>query len=151
MAMLRLGTDGPPTDVSLTAARLAMREQTGEGGGLINVVPWALMVPSALETVGEKLLKEIHPVVISAVNVWSNLTLIVEPRLTNPLQWYIIADPSHMDGLEYAYLAGEEGPQVFTDPGFSIDGVRLKVRLDYGAGFIETRGWFMNPGGLESP
>jgi len=36
-------------------------------------------------------------------------------------------------------------------PGFKIDGVQLKVRLDYGAGFIESRGWYMNEGGLESP
>jgi hypothetical protein len=109
------------------------------------------MVPPELETVGEKLLAEIHPVVIGGVNVWSYLQLITEPRLTNPLQRYLIADPALMDGLEYAYLAGAEGPQVFTDPGFSIDGVRLKVRLDFGAGFIESRGWYSNAGGLESP
>jgi hypothetical protein len=145
------GADGPPTDVSLTAARLAMRQQTGPGGGLINVVPWALMVPPELETVGEKLLAEIHPVVIGGVNVWSYLQLITEPRLTNPLRWYLLADPSLIDGLEYAYLAGAQGPQVFTDPGFEIDGVRIKVRLDYGAGFIKSRGWYSNAGGLESP
>jgi hypothetical protein len=143
--------DDLPTDISLTAARLAMRTQTGPGGGLVNVVPWALMVPPQLETVGEKLLAQIHSVVISAVNVWSNLQLITEPRLTNAEQWYLIADPTLMDGLEFAYLAGAEGPQVFTDPGFEIDGVRLKVRLDFGAGFIESRGWYTNPGATVSP
>jgi hypothetical protein len=63
----------------------------------------------------------------------------------------VLADPTQIDGLEYAYLAGAQGPQVMTDPGFEIDGVRVKIRLDYGAGFIESRGRYSNAGGLESP
>ena len=54
--------------------------------------------------------------------------------------------PAVIDGLEYAYLEGEPGPQVFSEIGFDVDGVRFKIRLDFGGAFVEPRGWFMNAG-----
>ena len=42
--------------------------------------------------------------------------------------------PAEIDGLEYAYLAG--GPQIETKAGWDIDGVEIRVLLDFGAGFI---------------
>ena len=49
-------------------------------------------------------------------------------------------------GLEYAYLAGAPGPQIETRVGFEVDGVQLKVRLDFGGGFVDWRGWYTNAG-----
>ena len=60
--------------------------------------------------------------------------------------WYLVADPAQIDGLEFAYLASEPGPQVDTQTGFRVDGVEVKVRLDFGAGFVDWRGWFFNDG-----
>jgi len=48
--------------------------------------------------------------------------------------------------LEYSYLAGEPGPQIEDKQGFNVDGIEWKVRLDYGAAFLEHRGWYKNPG-----
>ena len=61
-------------------------------------------------------------------------------------RWYLIADLAQIDGLEFAYLAGAPGPQIETQAGFRIDGIETKVRLDYGAGFVDWRGWYANPG-----
>lgn len=131
---------------SLAAARLAMRRQKGVGGGPISVTPKFLVVPPELETDAEKLLTEIRAATSADVNPFSNLTLVVEPRLTSPTRWYIAADTAEIDGLEFAYLAGAPGPQTETRNGFEIDGVQVKVRLDFGGGFVDWRGWYANPG-----
>jgi len=69
---------------------------------------------------------------------------LVEPRLTSATWWYITADPSEIDCLEFAYLAGGEGPQVESKSGWAVDGVKIRIILDFGAGFIDHRGWFAN-------
>lgn len=137
---------GAPSEDSLSAARLAMRSQVGVQGGLISVTPRFVLVPSALETSVEKLLSTIQATRTADVNVFTFLTAIVEPRLRSPTRWYVVAAPAEIDGLEYAYLAGQPGPQIDSQTGFRIDGVEMKVRLDYGAGFVDWRGWYASEG-----
>jgi hypothetical protein len=60
--------------------------------------------------------------------------------------WYVVANPASVHALEYAYLAGQTGPQIESRAGFEVDGVQIRVRLDYCAGFIESRGWYRNAG-----
>ena len=139
-------TGGAPAEASLSDARLAMRKQTGPSGGLISVTPKYVLAPPDLETTVEKLLTEIEAVAVVDVNVFSRLSLVIEPRLTDPNCWYVIADPTEVDGLEYAYLAGAPGPQIESKAGFEVDGVQTKVRLDYGGGFVDWRGWYRNSG-----
>ena len=67
--------------------------------------------------------------------------MIVDPRLAPGTRWYVAADPALIDGLEYAYLEGAPGPQIETRVGFEVDGVSMKVRLDFGSGWIDHRGW----------
>lgn len=136
----------PPTLYGLDAARLAMRKQTGPGGGLITVTPRFVLVPAELETIGEKILTAIQATKIGDVNPFTRLSLIVEPRLTSAKRWYVVASPDEIDGLEFAYLAGAPGPQIESRAGFEVDGVQVKVRLDFGAGFVDHRGWYTNAG-----
>jgi hypothetical protein len=75
-----------------------------------------------------------------------SLSMVVEPRLSSATRWYVSADPAEIDGLEYAYLAGGEGPQIETKAGWDVDGVEIRVILDFGAGFIDWRGWYANAG-----
>lgn len=111
------------------------------------MAPKYLIVPPHLETDAERLLAIIQPQASSDVNPFGGkLTLLVEARLTNTTRWYIAADPSSVEGLEYAYLQGEEGPQVETKAGFEVDGMQFKVRLVFGAAFLDHRSWYMNPG-----
>jgi hypothetical protein len=137
----------PPLLGGLDAARLAMRKQVGLKGELIAVTPKWLVVPSDLETYAEKYLAAIHPATTADVNPLSGkLTLVVEPRLTGTKRWYVAADPAEVDGLEWSYLEGEEGPQITTRAGFEVEGVEVKVRLDFGCGFTDWRSWYQNPG-----
>ncbi|GAA0569504.1 prohead protease/major capsid protein fusion protein [Caenispirillum bisanense] len=134
---------------TLSDARLAMRLQKGLSGTLINVTPKYLLVPAARETEAEKLLATIAATTTDDVNTFAGkLELIVDPRLDgkSDLRWYVVADPAQIDGLEYAYLEGAPGPQIESQNGFEIDGVRIKVRLDFGAGFVDWRGWYCNDG-----
>ncbi|MCC3245088.1 Mu-like prophage major head subunit gpT family protein [Methylocystis sp. WRRC1] len=131
---------------SLSAARLAMRTQTGLSGEPISVTPKYLIVGPAKETSAETILATISPVETAGVNPFAGkLQLIVEPRLSGN-QWYLAADPAEIDGLEFAHLEGEGGPQVASEVGFDVDAVRFRVRLDFGGGWIDHRGWFKNPG-----
>mgnify|MGYP001157463553 CR=1 FL=1 len=43
-------------------------------------------------------------------------------------------------------MAAGVGPQVETKAGFEVDGMQFKVRLDFGAGYLGWRSWYMNPG-----
>jgi hypothetical protein len=44
------------------------------------------------------------------------------------------------------HLAGGEGPQIESKSGWDVDGVEVRVILDFGAGFIDWRGWYANAG-----
>lgn len=135
------------SEATLSQARLAMRTQTGLAGRRINVSPKFLVVPPELETDAEKLLAAIQPAQSGDVNPFSGkLNLLVEARLSSATRWYVAADPTVIEGLEYSYLQGEEGPQIETRAGFEVDGMEFKVRLDFGAAFLDWRSWFANEG-----
>ncbi len=83
------------------------------------------------------------------MNPFANtLELVVDPRLDakSETAWYLAADPATVDGLEHAYLEGQAGPYVELRNGFEVDAVQIKCRLDFGAGFVDHRGWYRNPG-----
>ena len=143
----KAGTGAAISDATLSAARLALRTQKGIEDRTIRVTPKNLLVPPALETTAEKWLATIAPATAADVNPFSGaMSLVVEPRLSSATRWYVTADPGEIDGLEFAYLSGNEGPQVESRSGWDVDGVDIRVILDFGAGFIDHRGWFMNAG-----
>lgn len=133
---------------SLSAARLAMRAQKNfDGATPAGVVPRYLVVGPAKETEAEQALAALSAVATpSGINPFSGkLELIVEPRIPGN-SWRLFSDPSVWPTLEYAQLAGEEG--VFTDTriGFDVDGFDFKARIDFGAGPVDWRGTYKNPG-----
>ncbi|MBL8908033.1 MAG: Mu-like prophage major head subunit gpT family protein [Rhizobiales bacterium] len=136
-----------PGENTLSAGRLAMRKQKGIDGRAINVAPRYVLVPADIETATEKLLATIQPTKSSDVNPFGGkFELLVEARLSSATRWYLAGDPALIEGLEYSYLQGEEGPQIVTRVGFDVDGVETKCRLDFGAAFVDWRSWYMNAG-----
>jgi hypothetical protein len=136
---------GAPDETRLSAARLAMRKQTDASGQLISVAPKFIVIPSDLETATEKLLSTVQAAETANVNAFAGkLTPVVEPRFTSASAWYLVDNA--IDGLEYAHLEGEPGPQIETRAGFDVDGVETRIRLDFGCGFIDWRGWYRNAG-----
>lgn len=72
--------------------------------------------------------------------------MIVDNGLADANRWYICANPTTTEGLTYSYLDGSDGPTVEERLGWEIDGMEWKVRLDFGAAFIDYRGWYANDG-----
>jgi hypothetical protein len=140
------------SDTTLGAARLALRTMKGlDGMTPINATAKYLLVPAAIETAAEKYLSTIYPASASNVNPFGGtnaLTLVVDPRLDakSATRWYVFADPAVLPTIEYAYLQGFEGLNVETRAGFDVDGVEIRARLDFGAGGIDSRGAYSNPG-----
>ncbi len=130
-------------ETTLNLARVAMRQMVGLDGEPISVSPKFLVVNSTRETEAQKALVVIQPDSTANANVFANsLQIIVEPLLdgvaNNP--FYFFADPNAVPALEYCYLDGESGPYLETKWGFEVDGMQLKVRHDFGAGFVDFRG-----------
>lgn len=145
-----LGTAGAISITTLTEALKKMRLQTGlDGATVIDVTPKYLVVPAALEVVARQYVAQINATVASEVNPFSaQLEVVVDPRLdaSSATAWYLAADPGAIDTIEYSYLEGEEGPQLESRAGFDVEGVEMKVRLDFGSGVIDHRGLFKNAG-----
>lgn len=145
-----LGTPGALSETTLSEARKNFRKQTGVNSKRpLNLEAEFLIVPAALETEAEKILTSILANATGDVNVFANkLQLIVEPRLDEDSEttWYLACSPNRIDTIEYAYLAGEEGIYTETQAGFDVDGIKIKARLDFGAGVIDYRGLHKNAG-----
>jgi hypothetical protein len=143
----KAGTGAALATGTLSDARLAMRRQKGINGRPIAITPKFLVVPPELETTAEVVVAAIAAAKTDDVNPFGGkLEVVVDSRLEDTGRWYVAADPVTVDGLEYSYLQGAEGPQTESKAGFEVDGVQVKVRLDYGAAFLDHRGWYTNEG-----
>lgn len=131
--------------------RAAMRKQKGlDGEHFINVQARYLVVPAALETRADQFVStNMQADAAGNINVFAGrLQVISEPRLdaNSATAWYLWADPAMVDTIEYAYLQGEEGPQIETEEGFDVDGLKVKVRHNFGVKALDWRGMFKNAG-----
>ena len=131
----------------LDAARKAMRTVKGlDGATHINVVPKYLLVGPDSESAAERLLASIYPATTDDVNVYaSKLTLLVEPRLEGPA-WYVFSDPARLAALQYGYLSSAQGVQIQRTEAWSTLGMKFRAWLDFGAGWLESRGAYLNEG-----
>ena len=124
-----------------------MRLQTGiDGVTRISVAPKYLVVSADLETKGEQLLAALAAAKVDDTNPFSGkLTLLVEPGLPEGA-WYLFADPAQVPTLAYGYLSSAPGPQLASRDGWDVLGREWRVVLDFGAGAIDWRGAYRNPG-----
>lgn len=142
------GTGGAIAIDTLSAARKAMREQKDRDGiSTMDIAPKFLVVGSAKETEAEQVLTQLAAAKTADVNPFpGKLELVVEPRIPGNA-WYLFADPAQAPVLEYATLRGQ-GDDVFVDTriGFERDAIETKARIDFGAGVVDYRGAYKNPG-----
>ncbi len=143
-------TGGDIGITTLSSARQAMRLQKGlDGKTPVNAIPRYLVVPASLETAAEMIVANIQPVQASDANPFAGkLEVVVDPRLDSysATAWYMVADQGAFDTIEYSYLETEQGPVVESRAGFEVDGMEVKVRLDFGAGVLDYRGMYRNQG-----
>jgi len=145
---LQTGAGSGLTADNLAKARTMMRKQTGLGGEKLNLAPAYLIVPAALEQTSYQLTSSNYvPATTSAINEFraggrTAVEPIVEPVLddASATAWYAVANSAAVDTVEYCYLDGAEGPVVESKPGWEVDGVEYKCRLDFAAKAIDHRG-----------
>jgi hypothetical protein len=67
------------------------------------------------------------------------------PRMTGT-RYYFFANPAEFAALEVAFLDGVQEPYLENETTFDVDGMRWKVRLDYGVAAMEWRAAVTNAG-----
>ena len=134
----------------IAEAREKMLLQKGLEGRYITVRPRYLIVPPKLEKAALQITgTNFQPAKGQDVNVFgSSLVPISEPRLqdASATAYFVAAEPTTIDTIEYAYLEGHEGVFTETQNGFEVDGVKVKCRHVFGAKAIDFRGLFKNAG-----
>lgn len=139
---------------ALGLARAAMRKQKDIAGlQYIDPQPRFLIVPVSKETQAEQLLASINDPDRAGSNAptleWmKRLTLVADPRLdaVSEISWYLAASPQQIETIIRVYLMGEERPHIEEQMAFRTDAYEVKARLDVGAGTIDPRGLYKNPG-----
>ena len=128
-------------------ARKAMRSFTGlDGKTLINVSPKYLVVGPESESNAERLLATIYPATTGDANVFaSKLSLLVEPRIDD-LRWMIFADPGRLATIQFGYLSSAQGVQIQRAEAWSALGMKFRAWLDFGAGWLDWRGAYLDAG-----
>lgn len=142
------GSGGIPSIAHLSTGRLAMRSQKDlDGVTPLASAPKYILSSPTNETAFEQLLAAtITPSQVGEANPFAGkLQLLVEPRL-DALPWYLFADPAMAPVLEYAYLEGQDGPNVEQKEGWTTLGTSFRVYMDFGAGMVDWRGAYKNPG-----
>lgn len=146
-----LGTAAVIDETSLSEAYRGFALQTGIEGRKISIMPKFVIVPPGQRSVeARKQVTATTPSSTQDVNPYAGrMQVIEEPRLipdSAPDPWFVAADPSRIDTIEYAYLDGQEGVFTETRMGFDVDGMEIKARHDFAAKAIDWRGLFKNAG-----
>jgi ATP-dependent protease ClpP protease subunit len=134
----------------LGKSRAKMRKQTGLDGVKLNLVPRILLVGPDNETAAEQVTTQITPALLTSVNrIGPSLQPVSDANISGN-GWYMFADPAMAPCLIYGSLAGQAGPRVMTQQGWTIEGVEIKVMRDFGTGAIDYRPATFNAGAAPS-
>jgi len=142
-------TGTAPSDSAIAAGKLAIRRQVDASGNPIGATPRYIVVGAQNEVVVDKLLSALYPTSSTqAETAARGLIPLVEPRfdLRNHTAWYLFCSPDEAATFEYSELQGYEGPRVESRPGWTSLGAEFRVTWHIGAGAIDHRGAFKNPG-----
>jgi hypothetical protein len=138
--------------LAIDADRVAMASQLDVGGNdYLDLRPQVLLVPIGLGGTARSINSaEYDPDTANKLqkpNVVRGLfgDIVDSPRLSGTRR-YLFAAPTDAPVLEVAFLDGNDTPYLELENGFTVDGARWKVRLDYGVAGIDFRGAVTNAG-----
>jgi len=134
-------------NTGLDSMFVAMRTQTGvDGTTKVGLEPKFLIVPPAKEATARSTQMAIGPNVKASDQNWFSgmLTVVSDAELTDTAKWYGAAGKA---GIEYAHLAGAEGPQFIREENSDgILGVKMYAFIDFGAKATDWRGLYYSTG-----
>ncbi|MDO5115992.1 MAG: HK97 family phage prohead protease [Synergistaceae bacterium] len=148
------GTASALSVKSLSDARVAIRRQTGlrkdaNNKVQLNLTPKYLLISPELETPARQILYSDTDVSASNPGIINPLKNAFEPIVVPHItdwSWYLAASASEIDTVEVAFLNGQQSPTIEQMPGWDIDGIEYKVRVDFGVWCYEYRGMYKNAG-----
>jgi hypothetical protein len=127
------------------------RQRDPSGNARLNIRPRYLIVPAALEFEARKwMASTVTPGKTNdEQNVFAGLAeVIADARFdgASPTAWYMVADHRVIDTIEVAYLDGNDQPFIEEQPGWGVDGIEYKVRIDAGVRALSYRGMWKSTG-----
>lgn len=156
----RANANNITTSAALTAAAIDLDRQAMasmkdiSGNDFLSIMPATLLVSLALGSTARTINSaEYDPDTVANKSQLKPNTVrglfrdvVDSPRLTGNRR-YLFADPTVAPAIEVAFLNGEQAPFLDSQEGFTVDGVKWKVRIDYGIAGIDERGAVTNAGG----
>ncbi|GHB34044.1 hypothetical protein GCM10007094_23830 [Pseudovibrio japonicus] len=136
---------------AIAAGRIKMSQQMDVSGKVkLRLRPRFILLPTELELPAARLFAPYSPTKSedTTPEYLTGYERIVEDRLSDisGTAWHMVADPNQAPAVEYAYLEGENGPTTETQMGFKVDGMQIKVRLDFGAAPVDWKAIQRNAG-----
>ena len=147
-----IGTGAAISVASIDADRVLMAQQKDvSANDFLDLRPAVLLLPIGLGGTARSINTDQYdpdtPNKLQKSNIARGLysAIVDSPRLSGTRR-YSFASPSDAPVLEVVFLDGNSTPYIETERGFEVDGVRYKIRLDYGVGAIDYRGAVTNAG-----
>ncbi|WP_406720426.1 ATP-dependent Clp protease proteolytic subunit [Thioclava litoralis] len=135
---------------SLSAGRKALRQMKAADGERVIAMnaPAILLVGPENETLAEQYLAQnVQPTKAADVNTFSGKLRPVVVEAIEGKEWYLFVDPSKRSHVfKHGYLRGRKAPRVRVDEPFGVQGMRMTLEHDFGAGAVNFRGAYKNPG-----
>lgn len=147
-----IGTGGAPSVTSFDNARALMAAQTDVSGtDYLDLRPAVWLGPTAsggLARVinGSQYDPDANNKLQRANAVYGMFADVIDTPRISGTTWYAFANPTEAPVIEVAFLDGQDAPFLDMEEGFSVDGARWKVRMDYGIAAIDHRGAVRNAG-----
>lgn len=147
-----IGTGAAISVASIDADRVLMAQQKDvSANDFLDLRPAVLLLPIGLGGTARSINTDQYdpdtPNKLQKSNIVRGLysAIVDSPRLSGTRR-YSFASPSDAPVLEVVFLDGNSTPYIETERGFEVDGIRYKIRLDYGVGAIDYRGAVTNAG-----
>ena len=134
---------------ALQSAMTLMMKQVNTAGKRLNLRPAYLLVPPDLLFTAMTLVSS--TLVPGSMNNDANvLRGALEPlsvaQFTDATDWYVVADPRHVETVEVGFVGGRETPDLLMQEAplegqvFTNDQISFKVRWEFGGGWLDYRG-----------
>jgi hypothetical protein len=152
------GADAALSQSALSAARVAMRQQTayGDTSDVLSIVPKVLVVPSVYEEIAFQLTKSAVAVPSTPAgpsdtpNIHAGSEYIVVDYFDGSAtgNWFLVCDPNQCPTIEIGFYQGRDMPELFTQNDqtvgsmFDRDAVTYKIRHIYSGAVLDFRGFY---------
>ena len=136
------------SSAEVNVARVAMLKFQNAASKVLGIVPRYLLVPPDLAFTAQVICQtpNVPGSANNDVNVHAGvLSPIVVPNWTDANNWYLMADPAQIEGIEVGFLNGRQEPELLVQDNptagtvFTNDAISWKVRWIYGAGWLDWR------------